>query len=55
MTSDNKLPRITEGTNLVNFPPPDRWDDWEEYDARSMASIGSSNRYQPRTDHVLQL
>jgi len=35
MTTDNKLPRITEGTDLTNFPPPDRWDDWEEYDAQA--------------------
>ncbi|MFV1970105.1 MAG: molybdopterin-dependent oxidoreductase [Acidimicrobiia bacterium] len=35
MTTDNKLPRLTEGTGLTNFPPPDRWDDWEEYDAQA--------------------
>ncbi|MEN8040563.1 MAG: molybdopterin-dependent oxidoreductase [Actinomycetota bacterium] len=35
MTTDNRLPRITEGTDLTNFPPPDRWDDWEEYDAQA--------------------
>ncbi|MDK1018414.1 MAG: molybdopterin-dependent oxidoreductase [Actinomycetota bacterium] len=33
--TDIQLPRITEGADLVNFPPPDRWDDWEEYDAQS--------------------
>ena len=35
MTIDDELPRITEGTDLTNFPPPDRWDDWEEYDAQA--------------------
>ncbi|GMQ93576.1 MAG: molybdopterin-dependent oxidoreductase [Acidimicrobiia bacterium] len=35
MTTDKELPRITEGTDLTNFPPPDRWDDWEEYDAQA--------------------
>jgi anaerobic selenocysteine-containing dehydrogenase len=33
--TDIGLPRIIEGTDLVNFPPPDRWDDWEEYDAQA--------------------
>jgi anaerobic selenocysteine-containing dehydrogenase len=35
MTTENELPRIIEGPDLTNFPPPDRWDDWEEYDAQA--------------------
>ncbi|MDX1449275.1 MAG: molybdopterin-dependent oxidoreductase, partial [Acidimicrobiia bacterium] len=30
-----EIPRLTPGTGLTNFPPPERWDDWEEYDARA--------------------
>ena len=44
MTTDNKLPRITEGSDLINFPPPDRWDDWEEYDAQAWPDK-VTNRY----------
>jgi anaerobic selenocysteine-containing dehydrogenase len=44
MTTDNELPRITEGTDLTNFPPPDRWDDWEEYDAKAWPEK-VTNRY----------
>ncbi len=33
--SDSIIPRLTPGTGLSNFPPPDRWDDWREYDARA--------------------
>ena len=30
-----KIPRLLPGSDLTNFPPSDRWDDWEEYDARA--------------------
>jgi anaerobic selenocysteine-containing dehydrogenase len=30
-----ELPRLIPGTGLTNYPPPDRWDDWEEYDAKA--------------------
>ena len=33
MTID--IPRLVPGTGLTNFPPPDRWDDWREYDAKA--------------------
>ncbi len=34
MTTYRDIPRLLpEG--LTNFPPPDRWDDWEEYDAKA--------------------
>ncbi|MBT8200657.1 MAG: molybdopterin-dependent oxidoreductase [Acidimicrobiia bacterium] len=29
------IPRLTPGSGLTDYPPPDRWDDWEEYDARA--------------------
>ncbi|MGI9649004.1 MAG: molybdopterin-dependent oxidoreductase [Acidimicrobiia bacterium] len=29
------IPRLLPGSELTNFPPPERWDDWEEYDARA--------------------
>jgi anaerobic selenocysteine-containing dehydrogenase len=50
MTTDNNLPRITEGTDLTNFPPPDRWDDWEEYDAQAWPEkVTNSYRLVPTT------
>ena len=33
-TSD-RIPRLIPGSALTSFPPPDRWDDWEEYDAKA--------------------
>ncbi|MBT8215500.1 MAG: molybdopterin-dependent oxidoreductase, partial [Acidimicrobiia bacterium] len=38
MTIDKDLeaiPRLVPGSGLTNYPPSDRWDDWEEYDARA--------------------
>ena len=32
---DDRIPRLLPGSELTNFPPPDRWDDWEEYDAQA--------------------
>ncbi len=32
------LPRITEPGNLEAYPPPDQWDNWEEYEAKGWAS-----------------
>ncbi len=32
---DDRIPRLLPGSELTNFPPPDRWDDWVEYDARA--------------------
>jgi len=29
------IPRLIPGSELTNFPPPERWDDWQEYDARA--------------------
>ncbi len=31
----DRIPRLLPGSELTNFPPPERWDDWVEYDARS--------------------
>ncbi len=31
----DELPRLTEPGHLVSYPPPDRWDDWVEYEAKS--------------------
>ncbi len=33
--SGPEIPRLLPPGQLTNFPPPDRWDDWEEYDARA--------------------
>ncbi|MDF1597676.1 MAG: molybdopterin-dependent oxidoreductase [Acidimicrobiia bacterium] len=32
---DLEIPRLLPGSQLTNFPPPERWDDWEEYDAQA--------------------
>ncbi|MCH9008110.1 molybdopterin-dependent oxidoreductase [candidate division KSB1 bacterium] len=29
------LPRLTEPGDLTNYPPPEKWDDWVEYEAKS--------------------
>ena len=31
---EEALPRLSQ-TELANFPPPERWSDWEEYDAKA--------------------
>ncbi|MFQ5652912.1 MAG: molybdopterin-dependent oxidoreductase, partial [bacterium] len=31
----SELPRLTEPSNLTDYPPPERWDDWVEYEAKS--------------------
>jgi len=31
----DRIPRLLPGSELTNFPPPERWDHWEEYDAQS--------------------
>jgi anaerobic selenocysteine-containing dehydrogenase len=28
------ITRLTQGSDLVSAPPPEKWDDWREYDAR---------------------
>jgi len=34
-SADDRIPRLVPGTGLTDFPPPDLWDDWEEYDAKA--------------------
>jgi anaerobic selenocysteine-containing dehydrogenase len=44
------IPRLTPGSGLTNFPPPDRWDDWQEYDARAWPErIARNYRLVPTT------
>jgi anaerobic selenocysteine-containing dehydrogenase len=31
----DELPRLTEPGDLSSYPPPDRWDNWVEYEAKS--------------------
>ena len=31
----DRIPRLLPGSELTNFPPPERWDDWVEYDAKA--------------------
>jgi anaerobic selenocysteine-containing dehydrogenase len=31
---DGEIERLVPGTALTNYPPPERWDDWIEYEAR---------------------
>jgi hypothetical protein len=30
-----ELPRLTEPGDLTSYPPPEKWDDWTEYEALS--------------------
>ncbi|MEX2655240.1 MAG: molybdopterin dinucleotide binding domain-containing protein [Acidimicrobiia bacterium] len=44
------IPRLIPGSGLTNFPPADRWDDWQEYDARAWPEkIARSYRLVPTT------
>ena len=33
--SPDSLPRLEEPGELTNYPPPEKWDDWTEYEAKS--------------------
>ena len=46
----NDIPRLLPGSELTNFPPADRWDDWEEYDAKAWPTkVKKQVRYVPTT------
>lgn len=32
--SGGEVDRLTEGSSLTNYPPPDKWDEWTEYEAK---------------------
>lgn len=32
---DDALPRLQAGSGLVNYPPPERWHNWTEYEAKA--------------------
>ncbi len=32
---EEQLPRLTEPGKLTDYPPPEKWDDWVEYEAKS--------------------
>ena len=36
------LPRINEPGELSNYPPPEKWDDWTEYEPTSEYLAGPS-------------
>ena len=33
--TDNPLERLQPGSALTHYPPPERWDDWTEYEAKA--------------------
>lgn len=33
--TETPLPRLEEGSKLTQFPPPEQWDDWVEYEPKS--------------------
>jgi len=33
--TERNIDRLVPGTELTNFPPPELWDDWEEWDAKA--------------------
>ena len=35
MTTNREIPRLVPGGELTNYPPPDLWDDWVEWDAKA--------------------
>ncbi len=35
MTTTPEIPRLVPGGGLTNYPPPDLWDDWVEWDAKT--------------------
>ncbi len=35
MTANREIPRLVPGSGLTNYPPPDLWDDWVEWDAKA--------------------
>jgi anaerobic selenocysteine-containing dehydrogenase len=35
ITENNFLPPLTEAGELTSYPPPEKWDDWVEYEATS--------------------
>ncbi len=39
-----EIPRLTEPGDLTNYPPPEKWDDWVEYEATS-GSAREARRY----------
>ena len=44
LRSDNApLPSLTEPGKLQGFPPPEKWDDWEEYEATGWARKQKKN------------
>ena len=34
-----EVPRLTEPDALTNYPPPEKWDDWVEYEAKHLPTI----------------
>ena len=34
MDWERDIPRLTPPGKLTSYPPPERWDDWVEYDAK---------------------
>ena len=44
MTTNRKIPRLVPGGDLTNYPPPELWDDWAEWDAKAWPKR-KENRY----------
>ena len=44
MSAESDIPRLVPGSGLTNYPPPDLWDDWEEWDAKAWPQR-QKNRY----------
>ena len=47
------LPSLTEGGALTDYPPPDQWDDWVEYDPQDGGPSGLGGNYYHRSAHGL--
>ena len=41
--TETPLDRLTEPGHLTNFPPPEKWDDWVEYEAKDWPRLSKKH------------
>ena len=46
------LDSLTEPGDLTDYPPPEKWDNWEEYEAKGWAKKGQKNLTLSFRQHV---
>ena len=40
---DKPVERLTDPGKLTKFPPPEKWDDWVEYEAKAWPKVEKKN------------